>query len=55
VCRKNTEDMINVMQAYVNGEQIQANDGGGTDWYDDTSPEWNWAFANYRIKPEDGG
>lgn len=50
-----TKKAIEVMQAYVDGKQIQATPlSAPLDWID-TSPQnmvWNWGICNYRIKRE---
>ena len=43
--------MINVMQAYQEGKQIQIYDKMHKQWVDD-EPNWNWSLHDYRIKPE---
>ena len=45
-----TEDYIKVMQAYVEGKQIQYDDDGK--WIDIDYPDWDWHNGDYRIKPE---
>ena len=45
-----TEDYIKVMQAYVEGKQIQYDDYGI--WIDIDDPDWDWHNCDYRIKPE---
>ena len=45
-----TEDYIKVMQAYVEGKQIQYDDDGM--WIDIDDPDWDWHNCDYRIKPE---
>lgn len=50
---KTTEEMISVMQAYIDGKQIQFLDDGG--WVDcplRTEPFWDWGNYDYRVKPE---
>ena len=52
-----TEEMIEVMQAYVRGEIIQLCDIHGDkessdDWEDIKDPSWNWGYFNYRVKPK---
>ena len=48
--KSETSDYINVMQAYVEGKQIQYNDDGM--WIDIDDPDWDWHNCDYRIKPE---
>ena len=50
--REETKRMIEVMQAWVDGAEIQLrlkiNNGS---WMDIDAPEWSWAGTNYRVKP----
>ena len=48
--RSDTADYIKVMQAYVEGKQIQYDDDGM--WIDIDDPDWDWHNCDYRIKPE---
>ena len=48
---KTTKEMIEVMQAYLRGEQIQVFDIDGI-WEDKEYPYWNWAKCDYRVKPK---
>lgn len=43
--------MIEVMQAYDRGEQIQILDINGI-WEDKEYPYWNWTQCDYRVKPK---
>ena len=47
---KTTKEMIEVMQAFERGEQIEAvyNDV----WVDIYIPEWSWGLRDYRVKPK---
>lgn len=47
----NTEEMIKVMQAYVDGEEIEYT-RSGKDWRYSDDPEWDWSLFEYRIKPK---
>ena len=48
---KTTKEMIEVMQAYERGEQIECfNDG--EQWRDVNSPIWDWLHNDYRVKPK---
>lgn len=49
--REETKNLIVVMQAYVDGKQIQYTDGESEYWIDVESPEWDPNY-DYRIKPE---
>ena len=47
---KTTKEMIDVMQAYERGEQIEAGYNGV--WVDIDMPEWSWGLRDYRVKPK---
>ena len=47
---KTTKEMIEVMQAYERGEQIEAFYNGV--WEDIYIPEWSWGLRDYRVKPK---
>ena len=46
---KTTKEMIEVMQAYERGEQVQLLNIDGN-WEDKDNPAWNWARCDYRVK-----
>ena len=46
---KTTKEMIDVMQAYNRGEQIQLLNNIGI-WVDIDMPEWSWGLSDYRVK-----
>jgi hypothetical protein len=46
----NTIEMINVMQAYVDGKEIEYQDNDN--WLKTNYPSWDWKNFVYRIKPE---
>ena len=52
-----TKEKIEVMQAYVDGKQIQIRAAGNNkrDWEDFNfgEPCWDWYETEYRIKPEE--
>lgn len=49
---KTTKEMIEVMQAYERGEQIQVKTTNKKcDWEDVKEPYWQWNFCDYRVKP----
>ena len=49
--REETNEVIKVMSAYVNGNKIQyLNDDGR--WVDTPNPLFDWSRWEYRIKPE---
>ena len=47
---KTTEEMIAVMQAYVDGKEIEYE--SYSKWEKVTEPAWNWGGNDYRVKPE---
>jgi hypothetical protein len=51
---KDTQDKIKVMQAYVDGEEIEfSNNTWPNSWCGiSTNIKWSWAKVNYRIKPK---
>jgi len=48
---KSTEEKIKVMQAYVDGEEVECANNSSTQWRNTPQPHWSWDIANYRIKP----
>ena len=49
----NTKEKIAVMQAFVEGKEIQVSTRHSTEWKRLVwMPEWDWTSYNYRIKPE---
>lgn len=51
----NTEEKIEVMQAYLNGKKIQVKGKRDDTWEDynhKSEPDWDWFRCDYRIKPE---
>lgn len=47
---KTTKEMIEVMQAYLKGEQIEESIDQKV-WFT-CEPIWNWAKCDYRVKPK---
>lgn len=49
-----TEEKIKVMQAYVDGKQIETRFAtrDNDPWKNCINPVWNWLHKEYRIKPE---
>lgn len=45
-----TKEMIEIMQAYERGEQIERRDRCGGNWYLSKDPSWDWVQYEYRIK-----
>ena len=48
---KTIKEMIEVMQAYERGENIQFFSING-DWKDTEFPNWNWGIREYRVNPK---
>ncbi len=48
--REQTKEAILVMQAYVDGKEVEFK-WGSMDWNSTDKPEWNWSAYDYRIKP----
>ena len=48
---KTTKEMIEVMQAFEIGEQIEIMNKFG-EWIYIDKPIWNWAIFDYRVKPK---
>ena len=49
---KTTKEMIEVMQAYEEGAQIQIKPSHTTEWSDTNITWWNWSDFDYRVKPK---
>ena len=49
---KTTVEKIAVMQAYVDGKEIECRSDDCPAWDKTASPLWNWYKTDYRIKPE---
>ena len=51
---KDIDEMIEVMQAYKNGEKIEFcyTDEVIKVWEDTGKPLWNWGDTDYRVKPK---
>lgn len=47
-----TKEMIEVMQAYDRGEQIERRDRCGNHWFLSPVPSWDWVQYDYRVKPK---
>lgn len=48
----NTADKIKVMQAYLEGEEIEFRRNDEGEWKTG-EPAWNWVSCNYRVKERD--
>ena len=46
-----TKKMVDVMQAYIDGKEIEERCGLGN-WYGCAFPTWDWMECDYRIKGE---
>ena len=49
---KTTKEMIEVMQAYLRGDDIEYVPIGEKNWIENEKPEWNWVACDYRVKPK---
>lgn len=47
-----TRQLIEVMQAYIDGKEIEERCGLGN-WHDCPIPIWDWIGNDYRIKGEE--
>ncbi|WP_045736771.1 hypothetical protein [Xanthomonas sp. MUS 060] len=48
-----TQRMIEVMQAYIDGKQIECGDVGSCSvWTTISDPLWDWGCCDYRVKQE---
>ena len=45
-----TKEAIRVMQAFVDGKEVEYQISDGT-WLVALTPSWNWPSTRYRIKP----
>jgi hypothetical protein len=45
-----TKEAIRVMQAFVDGKEVEAMNPAGN-WERATTPRWSWCDTQYRIKP----
>jgi len=52
VTREQTIEAIRVMQAYVDGKEVEVQRPiAGSVWLPASEPRWDWFNSNYRIKP----
>lgn len=49
--KRATKRMIEVMKAYLEGNDIQFS-YGDKGWIDTNWPQWDWGLYDYRVKPE---
>jgi len=47
-----TDEMIEVMQAYMRGEAIEISDADKDEWEYIKEPSWDWVNNDYRVKPK---
>ena len=47
---KTVHEMIQIMQAYERGEQIEKHGCG--EWVLCEKPRWNWGYVDYQVKPK---
>lgn len=47
-----TEEMIIVMQEWLDGKEIEVRLIGTKKWLECQDPEWDWSKMDYRVKPE---
>lgn len=50
--REETKKCIEIMQAYVDGEEIEVLRSLDSDWEKTSYPQWDWDSYTYRIKPK---
>ena len=50
--RKESGRRAAIMQAYADGKKIEKMNRRYTYWEDDSYPDFDWYFNDYRIKPE---
>lgn len=48
-----TKEMIEVMEAFERGEEIEACWKGDFSWTSKAEPCWHWGFYDYRVKPKE--
>lgn len=46
------DEQIAVMQAFKEGKEIESMIMNGTQWYETTTPSWDFSTFYYRVKPE---
>ena len=46
------KEMIEIMQHFENGGDVEISSKNGNCWTKITSPSWDWVYHEYRIKPE---
>lgn len=48
-----TTEKIEIMQAFIEGKEIEVRERWTGEWRDATTPTWNWLANDYRIKPKE--
>ena len=48
--KEEIQDRIKVMQAWVDGKEVEA--VGGSGWFTALDPSFDWTITSYRIKPK---
>jgi hypothetical protein len=46
-----TKEAIRIMQAFVDGKEVECLHRGLEGWVTTTNPSWNWTNCFFRIKP----
>ena len=46
---KSTTQMIAIMQAFADGQEIEYKHGSSGEWVTTTEPVWGWSVTDYRI------
>lgn len=49
---KTTQEMIEVMQAHLDGKEIEYRYNNNPDWMKSTVPLWDWPHIDYRVKEQ---
>ena len=49
--RKQAREAATVMLAWADGKEVESQLHGKIEWLPTDSPQWDWAWNNYRIKP----
>jgi hypothetical protein len=49
--KEQTIEAIKVMQAFVDGKEVECLHRGLEGWFTTTNPSWNWTNCFFRIKP----
>ena len=49
---KSINEMIEIMQAFERGEQIEIFLEMEGKWEENCNPQWDWTHFDYRVKPK---